>query len=85
MPMSVEHGHRPALAPLQQRGVTYRPADEVDFVVVGSGAARESFSRSSMSRLRAIRSFKSAPAALGFAAGLGQLARFEVLGQLFIG
>jgi len=36
--MSAEHPHRP-LAPLQQRGVTYRPTDEVDFVIVGSGAA----------------------------------------------
>lgn len=36
--MSAEHRHLP-LAPLQQRGVTYRPTDEVDFVIVGSGAA----------------------------------------------
>ena len=36
--MSAEHGHRP-LPLLQQRGATYRPTDEVDFVVVGSGAA----------------------------------------------
>ena len=33
-----EHTH-PALAPLQQSTVHYRPEDEVDFVVVGSGAA----------------------------------------------
>jgi choline dehydrogenase-like flavoprotein len=36
--MYAEHRHL-ALAPLQQRGATYRPADEVDFVIVGSGAA----------------------------------------------
>ena len=36
--MRAEHPHVP-LAPLQQRGATYRPTDEVDFVVVGSGAA----------------------------------------------
>jgi choline dehydrogenase-like flavoprotein len=36
--MRAEHRH-PPLAPLQQRGATYRPTDEVDFVVVGSGAA----------------------------------------------
>src|ERR1700754_3456947 len=57
------------------------PAGTAD---VGSGAARESFSRSSMSRRRAIRSFKSTPAALGFAAGLGQLARIQIFRQLFI-
>ena len=33
-----EHRHAP-LAPLQQSTVHYRPEDEVDFVVVGSGAA----------------------------------------------
>ena len=33
-----EHTHAP-LAPLQQSTVRYRPEDEVDFVVVGSGAA----------------------------------------------
>src|SRR4029077_9318949 len=33
-----EHSH-PALAPLQQSTVAYRPDDEVDVVVVGSGAA----------------------------------------------
>jgi choline dehydrogenase-like flavoprotein len=33
-----EHTHAP-LAPLQQSTVHYRPEDEVDFVVVGSGAA----------------------------------------------
>ncbi len=33
-----EHRH-PALAPLQQSTVKYRPDEEVDFVVVGSGAA----------------------------------------------
>ena len=33
-----DHAH-PRLAPLQQTTVQYRPADEVDFVVVGSGAA----------------------------------------------
>ena len=33
-----EHTH-PPLAPLQQSTVHYRPEDEVDFVVVGSGAA----------------------------------------------
>ncbi len=38
MPMSAEHGH-PELAPLQQRGATFKPTDEVDFVIVGSGAA----------------------------------------------
>ena len=32
------HDH-PALAPLQQSTVKYRPEDEVDFVIVGSGAA----------------------------------------------
>ena len=32
------HSH-PALAPLQQSTVRYRPDDEVDFVIVGSGAA----------------------------------------------
>jgi choline dehydrogenase-like flavoprotein len=32
------HKH-PKLAPLQQGGARYRPEDEVDFVVVGSGAA----------------------------------------------
>ena len=37
MPMR-EHTH-PPLAPLQQRTVHYRPEDEVDFVIVGSGAA----------------------------------------------
>lgn len=37
--MSAEHPHGPALTPLQQRGASYRPADEVDFVIVGSGAA----------------------------------------------
>lgn len=36
--MPAEHRH-PPLAPLQQRGAAYRPADEVDFVVIGSGAA----------------------------------------------
>jgi choline dehydrogenase-like flavoprotein len=36
--MSAEHRHLP-LAPLQQSGPKYAPADEVDFVVVGSGAA----------------------------------------------
>src|SRR5215831_3863036 len=33
-----EHLH-PPLAPLQQTTVKYRPDDEVDFVIVGSGAA----------------------------------------------
>jgi len=33
-----DHAH-PRLAPLQQTTVKYRPDDEVDFVVVGSGAA----------------------------------------------
>ena len=33
-----EHTH-PPLAPLQQSTVKYRPDDEVDFVIVGSGAA----------------------------------------------
>ena len=33
-----EHTH-PPLAPLQQNTVHYRPNDEVDFVIVGSGAA----------------------------------------------
>src|SRR3954462_55496 len=33
-----EHTHAP-LAPLQQSTVHYRPDEEVDFVVVGSGAA----------------------------------------------
>jgi len=33
-----DHSH-PRLAPLQQSTVKYRPDDEVDFVVVGSGAA----------------------------------------------
>ena len=33
-----DHTH-PRLAPLQQTTVKYRPDDEVDFVVVGSGAA----------------------------------------------
>jgi len=33
-----EHTH-PPLTPLQQSTVRYRPEDEVDFVVVGSGAA----------------------------------------------
>ena len=36
--MYAEHRHLP-LAPVQQRGATYRPADEVDFIIVGSGAA----------------------------------------------
>jgi choline dehydrogenase-like flavoprotein len=36
--MHEPHPH-PALAPLQQTGPRYRPEDEVDFVVVGSGAA----------------------------------------------
>ncbi len=36
--MSDTHTH-PPLAPLQQSGARYRPEDEVDFVVVGSGAA----------------------------------------------
>jgi choline dehydrogenase-like flavoprotein len=36
--MRAEHGHLP-LAPPQQRGAAYRPSDDVDFVVVGSGAA----------------------------------------------
>lgn len=31
--------NHPALAPLRQATVQYRPADEVDFVIVGSGAA----------------------------------------------
>jgi len=35
--MHEPHPH-PALAPLQQTGPRYRPEDEVDFVVVGSGA-----------------------------------------------
>ena len=35
---SREHAH-PALPPLQQSTVQYRPEDEVDFVIVGSGAA----------------------------------------------
>ena len=33
-----DHGH-PKLAPLQQGTVRFRPEDEVDFVIVGSGAA----------------------------------------------
>src|SRR2546423_10943618 len=33
-----DHGH-PPLTPLQQRTVKYKPTDEVDFVIVGSGAA----------------------------------------------
>ena len=33
-----DHRH-PPLAPLPQSTVRYRPEDEVDFVVVGSGAA----------------------------------------------
>src|SRR5436190_22155019 len=38
-PMHADHsGHAP-LAPLQQSTVRYRPDDEVDFVIVGSGAA----------------------------------------------
>src|SRR5687768_16660395 len=36
--MRAEHRHLP-LAPLQQRGAAFRPTDEVDFVIVGSGAA----------------------------------------------
>jgi choline dehydrogenase-like flavoprotein len=36
--MSAEHAHLP-LAPLQQEGAKYQPTDEVDFVIVGSGAA----------------------------------------------
>src|SRR5687767_7343857 len=36
--MRTEHRHLP-LAPLQQRGAAFRPTDEVDFVIVGSGAA----------------------------------------------
>lgn len=36
--MRAEHRHLP-LAPLQQRGASYRPTEEVDFVIVGSGAA----------------------------------------------
>ncbi|HYC51886.1 MAG TPA: GMC family oxidoreductase [Gemmatimonadaceae bacterium] len=36
--MNAEHRHLP-LAPLQQRGATYQPSEEVDFVIVGSGAA----------------------------------------------
>jgi choline dehydrogenase-like flavoprotein len=35
---STAHGH-PPLTPLQQSTVKYRPEDEVDFVIVGSGAA----------------------------------------------
>lgn len=34
----MSHRH-PTLAPLQQQGRTYQPSEEVDFVVVGSGAA----------------------------------------------
>jgi ribulose 1,5-bisphosphate synthetase/thiazole synthase len=33
-----DHTH-PPLAPLQQTSVKFRPDDEVDFVIVGSGAA----------------------------------------------
>src|SRR5512146_908438 len=36
--MPAEHHHQ-TLPPLQQATVRYRPEDEVDFVVVGSGAA----------------------------------------------
>src|SRR5947207_912575 len=36
--MPAEHSH-PPLAPLQQTGPRYRPDEEVDFIVVGSGAA----------------------------------------------
>lgn len=36
--MSADHTH-PPLAPLQQSGPRYRPEEEVDFVIVGSGAA----------------------------------------------
>ena len=36
--MHADHPH-PPLPPLQQHTITYRPDDEVDFVVVGSGAA----------------------------------------------
>jgi choline dehydrogenase-like flavoprotein len=32
-------GHHPLPAPVQQRGATYQPSEEVDFVIVGSGAA----------------------------------------------